>query len=171
VTAAPGCRFGDRCSLDTYEQAVECLGSHSEMTRTEIAARVGQLHPSKTAGYLRACLAPFDGTHTIQMPIAPAFTLASGNPALLAWHARAAGYGIHRLPTAASSRDELLVSLTDVFGAVGELANAVKTAHSDRRVTPAERLAVTQRGQQAIAELVELIAAVNLDADPSEARR
>jgi hypothetical protein len=166
VTPTPGCRFGDRCELATYEQAVDCLGSHSELTRTEIAARVAQLQPGRSEAYIRSCLSPNDGTHNIQLAIAPFFTAASGNPALLAWHARAAGYGIHRLPTASSDRGELLLSLTDVFEAVGELAHAVKTAKSDRTVSEQERIAVTLRGQQAIAELVELIAAVNLEAEP-----
>lgn len=165
MTAAPRCRFGDRCSLDTYEQAIECLGAHSDMSRTEIAHRVAQLQPGRSESYLRTCLSPNDGTHQLQLTIAPVFTIASGNPALLLWHARTAGYGIHRLPST-GTRHELLLSLTDVFDAAGELARAVRLAGSDERISPAERVDVTLRAQRTIGELVELIAAVNLEAEP-----
>jgi hypothetical protein len=145
MTAVPACRFGDRCELETYEQAIECLGSHSQMSRTEIAHRVAQLQPGRSEAYLRSCLSPNDGTHNLQLAIAPVFTIASGNPALLLWHARTAGYGIHKLPSAAADRHELLLSLTDVFDAVGDLARGVKAATVDR--------------------------AVNLEADPREVAR
>jgi hypothetical protein len=166
MTPVPGCRFGDACALETFEDAVDCLGSHSALTRTEIAHRVAVRHPERSEAYLRSCLSPNDGTHNIQLAIAPAFTQASGNPALLAWHARACGYGIYQLPVPNANRSELLGAFLDSDIAHGDLARALRGAHADRKLTAAERGDITLRAQTTITELVELIAAVNLEADP-----
>lgn len=166
TAALPTCRFGDRCSLETYEEAVECLGSHSEKSRVEIAHLVAQLLPGRSESYLRSCLSPNDGAHNIQLAVAPAFTRASGNPALLVWHARACGYGVHRLPTS-GAREDLLLALTDVFEAVGAVAHAAKVAKADRRITPREAAVLTTQAQRAIGELVDVIASVNYEVDPA----
>lgn len=170
MTPVNGCRFGDRCSLDTFESALVCLSEHSEMTRVEIVNAVARLHPGKSETYLRACLSQYDQSHNLQLQVAPFFTTVSGNPALLAWHARSCGYGIHRMPSASHSRDELYASFVDVSTAHGDLARALRSASADRRLTGAERVDITLRAQREIQELVELIAAVNLEAEPSEAR-
>jgi hypothetical protein len=167
VTAVATCRFADRCTLDSYEAAIECVASHSEKTRTEIASEIQAL-TGKSAGYLRSCLSPNDDSHVLQLSIAPAVTKASGNPALLLWLARACGYGIYRQPAQTASRTELLAAFLDTNVAHGELARAVRAAQADRKLSPAERIDITQRAQQTIAELVELIAAVNLEADPPQ---
>jgi hypothetical protein len=167
VTPVPGCRFGDRCALDTYEQAVDCVGSHSEITRTEIAKRVAQLQPGRSEAYLRSCLSPHDGSHALQLAIAPVFTLASGNPALLQWHAKTAGYGIHRLADGTQTREEALLSLRDVLDAQQDVTRAVITGASDHRFTAAEATEITRRIHRAISELMELSAAVNLEAEPA----
>jgi hypothetical protein len=166
MTPVSGCRHGDACALDTYEQAIECLGSHSAMTRTEIARRVAQLQPGRSEAYLRSSLSPNDGTHVLQLALAPVFTVASGNPALLLWHARAAGYGVYRLPAPTSRRAEALLALRDVLDAQQDVTRSVITGAADRRFTADERVDITRRSQRAIQELVELIAAVNLEADP-----
>jgi hypothetical protein len=166
MTPTPTCRFGDRCSLATYEDAVDCLASHSEKTRTEIARLAAAAVPGRSEAYLRSCLSPHDDTHNIQLAIAPALYQASRNPALLRWHAEACGFGIYRVPLVGSRRETLL-ALADVFEAIGDVAGEAKTAEADGRKTRAEAAALTVRIQHAIAQLVELAAAVNLEVDPT----
>lgn len=137
------------------------------MTRTEIARRVAELQLGKSEGYLRSALSPHDASHAIQLAIAPVFTIASGNPALLLWHARAAGYGIHRLATGAQTRDEALLSLRDVLDAQQDVTRAVITGASDHRFSAEEATEITRRIHRAISELMELSASVNLEAEPS----
>lgn len=166
MTPVAACRFADRCELDTFEAAVECLGSHSEKTRTEIA-RLVQQQTGKSEGYLRSALSPHDGTHNLQLALGPALTNASGNNALLKWFARACGYGIYRLPPQeTTSRSEILPAYLDTVVAHTDLARAMREALVDRKLTAAERVDITRGAQGTIAELFELIAVVCLEADP-----
>ena len=130
------------CTLDTYERALDCLGSHSGFTRTAIADAVAQLHPERSAAYLRSCLSPYDSTHTLQLAIAPAFTIASGNPALLIWHAQACGFGVHPLGAGEATSDDSAL-LLHLMTLVGELAAQIQTDdHAAARVTARRAIAV-----------------------------
>ena len=163
--AVQACRFGDRCALDTYEEALICTGQHSERTNTEIAHRAAMFHPGKSESYIRAALSPNDETHKLQLALAPAIIQASGNPAILLWLARQSGYGIHRVPQS-SNRQEVLLALTDVFDALGPLAAAVKATPLSQPITPGAAAQITVRAQQVITEMVEVIASVNFAVVP-----
>lgn len=162
--AVQACRFGDRCSLHTIEDVIECVGSHSEKTRSEIAEAVAML-TGKSAAYMRSCLSANDGTHNLQFSMLPALFKASGNVAPLRFLAQACGFGIHRIPTSAN-RQELLLALTDVFDALGPLAHAVKSTPIAQPITPGAAAQITVRAQQVITEMVEVIAAVNFAVEP-----
>lgn len=166
MTAAPACRFGDRCSLLTFEDVIECVGSHSERTRTEIAERVAVL-TGKSASYLRTSLSPNDGTHNLQASMLVALFEASGNVAPLRWLAERCGFGVYRLPTIAVSHRDALLAVNDIFPAAGEVARITAGAAADNRWTAAEARAFAAHGQLLITQVLEAITTVSLAAEPA----
>lgn len=168
MTAAPSCRFGDRCALETYEDVIECVGSHSDRPRTEIARRMAVL-TGKSDGYIRSCLSRDDASHNLQASLLPALYEASGNIAPLRWLAKAAGFGVYRMPAEGNARQTLL-ALAEVFEATGSVAGDIRQADIDGVKTRAEAQRITGLISHAVQQLVELAAAVNLEVDPGMGR-
>lgn len=159
TAATPACRFGDRCQLRTFEDVIECVGSHSEKTRTEIARQVATL-TGKSEGYLRSCLSANDGTHQLQFAIMPALYAASGNLAPLRWLAQQCGHGVHRIPAADGDRREAVGVMLDCFDALNDAAQFLRRASRDGLTAP-EAKDFSVRAHKVVAEIVAAIAEVN----------
>lgn len=159
MTSTPACRFGDRCQLRTFEDVIECVGSHSDTTRTEIARRVATV-TGRSEAYLRSCLSVNDGTHQLQLAVIPALIAASGNVAPLRWLAQQSGFGIHRIPAATGDRRDAVGVMLDCFDALNDAAQFLRRAAKDG-LTAQEARDFTVRAHRVVAEIVAAIAEVN----------
>ncbi len=164
-----GCHTAD-CAPRTWEDALECVAQHSGQTASDIAAEVAN-RTGKSAAYLRCALSKYDSDHNLQAQLVPVLTAVTGNPALLRWMAEQSGFGIYRQPACGEDRDLTYRALGEVMEAVGQVARAVRDANGDGGTSTREALLVTRLAREAMNELVELIAAVNLQAQPPNAAR
>jgi hypothetical protein len=156
------CRAGDSCEIRSLDDALYCLGHHSELSLPQIAERAG-IPPR----YLSDALNPYRSSHRVQLGWLVPLLTASQNPAPVRYLAEAIGYRVE--PVRALQHDTLGEEGLDVVAEVGRFAALVRQALADGHVDSREREDL-RRGLTAIrTQLAEVEAA--LDDRPLKAVR
>ena len=147
TTSRKLCRNGDRCTPQSFVEAVDCLAHHSDLSLAQIAERIG-----RDANYLRKACSQYDDAHPFRGDLILPLTTVTDNDVVLRYLVGERGGMFVRCPDAGLDRD-VYEAFAGVAKELGDDSSLLRRILDDGVVSAAELA-------QAKAELNETVEAV-----------